>query len=158
MRLSKVDGEIERFRASPSKYQQTFKTPLDDLHRFVATILSQFSLDEGVLTNELVVFEPEDLLLLLGRHSISPDSVPAEYFMHVTITATGQEEIAELLEAAFGCWVDFLFIPSPETFAIYADHDEWATFFASKESDLSLLTAALVGSGFSAISHYVRDL
>jgi hypothetical protein len=39
MKLSQVCGEVERFRASPMRYQQTFSTPLKDLHRFMATAL-----------------------------------------------------------------------------------------------------------------------
>jgi hypothetical protein len=114
-------------------------------------------LETGTLTVELVVFEPENLLKLLARHSISPESVPAEYFMHVTITATGQVEIAELLEAALGDWVNFVFVPTPELFAIYADHDEYTTFFASEQSDLLLMTTKLVGEGFRPISDWMRE-
>lgn len=157
MKLSQISGEVERFRASPLRYQQTFSTPLKDLHRFVATALSQFRLETGTLTVELVVFEPENLLKLLARHSIAPESVPAEYTMHVTITAMGQVEIAELLEAALGDWVNFVFVPAPELFAIYADHDEYITFFADKESDLLLVTTELIGAGFKLIPGWIRE-
>jgi hypothetical protein len=157
MKLAQVCGEVERFRASSLGYQQTFSTPLKDLHRFVATVLSQFRLETGTLAVELVVFEPENLLKLLARYSISPESVQAAHFMHVTITATGQEEIAELLEAALGDWVNFVFVPVPELFSIYADHDEYITFFANRESDLILVTTELVGRGFALIPDWMRE-
>lgn len=157
MKLSQVCGEVERFRALPLRYQQTFSTPLKDLNHFVATLLSQFGFETGTLTVELVVFEPENLLKLLAEHAMSPESVRAEYFMHVTITATGQIEIAELLEAALGDWVNFVFVPTPQPFAIYADHDEYITFFSKEESTVSLVTAKLVSAGFTPIPDWTRE-
>jgi hypothetical protein len=41
------------------------------------------------------------------------------------------KEIAPLLEAALGDWVDFLFVPVPKPFAIYADHDDYITLYAN---------------------------
>jgi len=120
-------------------------------------MLRHFPLTRGVLTLELVVFEPEELLKVLADREISPDSVPSKYFMHVTISATAEDEIPVLLEAALGDWVNFTFIPEPELFRIYADHDEWITFFALEESNLSLITSALVGEGFEAIPGHMRE-
>ncbi len=36
------------------------------------------------------------------------------------MTAEGHVEIEELLRAALSDWVDFLFVPTPEPFVIYA--------------------------------------
>jgi hypothetical protein len=157
MKLSEAGQEIERFRKNPLKHQRTFQTPLKDLPRFLATILSPFHLEHGVLTVELVVFEPKNLLGLLASHSLSAESVPAEYFMHVTITAAGREEVASLLEAALGDSVDFIFVPTPAPFTIFAEHDEFTTFFSNEDSDLSILASALVDNGFRAITGYTRE-
>lgn len=152
MKLSETTDEVERFRAVSWKFQRTFLTPLKNLPHFVATFLSPFTLDQCSVTIEQVVFEPTNLLQLLTSHSITVRNCCG-----VTLTAMGQNEIAALLEAALGDWVDFNFVPTPESFAIFADHDEFTTFFSSSHSTLTLLTAALHANGFKEIPDYTRD-
>lgn len=153
MTLSEATGEVERFRKSPWKFQQTFRTPLNDLPRFVAAILSAFPLQKGSLVIEQVVFEPKHLLDLLASRSI-----PAQQCQNVIVTAVNDEEVAALLEAALGDWVDFLFAPIPDPFAIYADHDEYTTFFANSGANLNRMTAALNSAGFKMVPDYTRSL
>ena len=76
--LSERPEEILRFRDKPWPFQQTFKTPLKDLNRFVTTFLAPFSLDRGAMSTDEVVFEPKDLYtsgqqFVVGRKSISLD-------------------------------------------------------------------------------------
>lgn len=151
VKLSKVRGEVYHFRKAPLQFQQTFATPLKDLPRFVATILSPLQLEEARVTIDQVVFDPEHLLELLKNHSISVESCRDS-----TVLASGQEEISALLEASLGDWVDFLFVPTPKHFVIYADHDEWTTIFAENESELRLIGRTLSTSGFREIPNYVR--
>ena len=61
-----------------------------------------------------------------------------------------------LLQASFADWVDFLFVPSPDRFVLYADHDEWTTVFAANEVDLASMKSALHGGGFEMITGYTR--
>ncbi|HEX3106055.1 MAG TPA: hypothetical protein VHQ22_16550 [Terriglobales bacterium] len=56
--LSEEPGEIAKFRAEPWVFQQTFKTPLKELNRFVSIFLSPFSLAEGILGTDEVVLNP----------------------------------------------------------------------------------------------------
>ena len=77
--------------------------------------------------------------------------------MHVAITATGHAEIAALLEAALGDWVDFFFVPLPDIFTIFTDHDEYTTFYADEEANLSLLTCALRKEGFEEVRGWKRE-
>jgi hypothetical protein len=149
--LSERPEEIRQFRVKPWPFQQTFKTPLKDLNRFVATILAPFSLEKGTISTDEVVFEPEDLLHLLANNSLS---VQDQY--HLTIEAEGQQALADLLQAALGDWVDFVFVPSPEVIAIYADHDEYTTFYTRDDSTLKNLVSDLEKSGFDAVSDYTR--
>jgi hypothetical protein len=128
-RLSETPEEILRFRNKPWPFQQTFKTPLKDLNRFVTTFLTPVSLDRGAISTDQVVFEAKGLLRLLANNSLS---VEDQY--HLTIRAEGQQAISDLLQAALGDWVDFIFVPSPEVFAIYADHDEYTTFYTIRRS------------------------
>jgi hypothetical protein len=151
MKLSKARGEVYHYQRSPLRFEVTFKTPLKDLPHFVATILSPFSLETANVTIDQVVFEPKHLLKLLGSHSIS-----AKDCHDVTVEATGMEEIAALLEATLGDWLDFLLIPEPKQFVIYADHDEWTTFFAASEPELASITSALNNGGFTMINDYKR--
>jgi hypothetical protein len=152
MTTAEASGEVERFHKIPWKFQQTFRTPLKALPTFVKTILSVFPFREGRVTIEQAVFEPKNLSGLLARHSI-----PAQHFQSVTVTAADHKEIAEVLEAAFADWVDFIFVPVPEPFAIYADHDEYTTFFAHNLSNVNQVAAALKSNGFNAIPDYIRN-
>ena len=149
--LAERPEEIRRFRAMPWRFQQTFKTPLKDLNRFVTTFLAPFSLDNGAMSTDEVVFEPKDLLDLLAKHSLS---VEDQY--HLTIRAVGQQAVANLLQAALGDWVDFVFVTSPEVFAIYADHDEYTTFYTPDDVTLKKVVSALEKSGFDAVLDYTR--
>ena len=93
--LSERPQEIERFRSKLWPFQQTFKTPLKDLNRFVSTFLAPFSFESGALSTDEVVFEPKQLLHLLANNSLS---VEDQY--HLTIQAVGPQAIADLLQAA----------------------------------------------------------
>jgi hypothetical protein len=149
--LSARTEEIQRFRAAPWPFHQTFKTPLKDLTRFVSTFLAPFSLERGALSIDEVVFEPKDLLHLLATNSLSVVD-----YGHLTIRATGQREVAELLQAALGDWVDFVFVSSPEVIAIYADHDEYTTFYAQDDAILKIVASRLETAGFEAVPSYRR--
>src|SRR5579872_4033429 len=69
--LSEEPGGIAKFRAEPWVFQQTLKTPLKELNRFVSIFLSPFSFDEGVLSTDEVVFEPKSTLHLFANNSLS---------------------------------------------------------------------------------------
>lgn len=151
-RDSKRPPEIQRFRAAPFQLQKTFKTPLKDLTRFVATALAPFSLQSGVLSTDEVVFEPTNL----KRELANSFGHNGDWY-ELNIRVEGQQDIARLLQASLGDWVDFLFLPVPELFAIYADHDEFTTFYASEESHLASITSALTNAGFEPVANYYRE-
>jgi len=71
-------------------------------------------------------------------------------------TANCHQAVADLLQAAVGDWVDFVFIPSPEVVAIYADHDEYATFYTRDGATLKHVASGLEKSGFDAVRDYTR--
>ncbi|MHB8756106.1 MAG: hypothetical protein ACYC92_14295 [Candidatus Acidiferrales bacterium] len=75
------------------------------------------------VTIYLVVFEPRGLIEMLASSSIPPT-----YERGVCLTATDRLEIEELLRVTLSEWIDFLFVPEPSEFVIYADHDEFTTF------------------------------
>ena len=149
--LSEEPGEIAQFRAEPWPFQQTFKTPLKELHRFVSIFLTPFSFAEGVVSTGEVVFEPKNILHLLANNSLS-----VEDHYHFMIRAVGQQAIVDLLEATLADWIDFVFLPSPQAMAIYADHDEYTTFYAPDNATLEDLGSGLTKAGFEAVLDYRR--
>lgn len=153
MTKSHAAGEIQRFHRRSWKFQQTFLTPLKDLPHFIATILSAFPLKAASITIKQIGFEPKHLLALLATHSI-----PAQNYQNITLTTIAPAEIAPLLEATLSDWIDFLFVPVPSPFAIYADHDEYTTFFANSRSNLNRVITPLMEQGFKAIPDYTRNV
>ncbi len=120
---------------------------------FVFTILSSTpSLQTACITIETAVFEPKHLLDILTRHSL-----PRQYKKSTSVVAEGQEEIEELLHAAFSDSMDFLFVPTPKPFVICADHDEFTTFYANTRSNLNRVSDALLTQGFEEVSGYQRQ-
>lgn len=154
MNISDTLGALKQFRKSAWRFQRTFKTPpLKNLHPFVTSIVSASKLQTACITIEAVVFEPKHLIEILTRHSL-----PAQYKSGTSVTATGQEGIEELLHAALSDWVDFLFIPTPKPFVIFADHDEYTTFYANTRSNLNRVAEPLSTNGFQEVSGYKRRL
>jgi hypothetical protein len=154
MMLSETPDAVQLFRDTPWKFQQTFHTPVQDLPNFVATILSaQRPIHAGCLTIDQVAFEPKHLIAALAEYSLPPT------FGHDwSIVATGPREVESLLEAALGDWVDLIFVPTAKPFAIYADHDEYTTFYANSESDIRRIAEALLTAGFEMVPEYERRL
>src|SRR5207249_3956710 len=127
--------------------------PLKSLQPFVATITPAHEpFGAAYITIDEVVFEPKHLLDLLAKNSL-----PARYGRDVTFVASGNEEVQALLQAALSDWIDFIFVPTPKPFAIYADHDEYTTFYANTKSNLSRVTDALSRQGFEKIKDYGRN-
>lgn len=149
--LSQPTDAINHFRAEPWSFQQTFTTPLKNLNSFVSTFLTLFSAESGVLSTDEVVFEPTNIQRLLANNSARLEDP-----YHFVIEASGREAVAALLEAALSDWVDFVFVPYPEDFAMYADHDEFTTFYSRGCDALKVLAERLQTAGFEVVSDYTR--
>jgi len=153
MKVFDSPGALKQLRKSPWRFQKTFKTPLRRLDPFVAVIVQTGAPETAYITIDQVVFEPKHWIDLLARYSL-----PSRYGKGISVTAAGQREIGELLHAAFADWVDFLFVPSPKPFVIYADHDEYTTFYANTRSNLNRIVQPLLSQGFDVIAEYARQL
>ena len=154
MTLSETPGSLKRFRRTPWRFQQTFSTPLKNLQPFVATITSAHEpFDAASITIDEAVFEPKHLLDILAKYSL-----PARYGHDLTYAASGHEEVQALLLAALSDWIDFIFVPAPKPFVIYADHDEYTTFYANMKSNLNRVADALSRRGFEKVKDYERNL
>jgi hypothetical protein len=153
MKVSIASSPLKQLGKTPWKFQRTLRTPVKNLQPFVSAILSSASpLQTACVTIEQAVFEPKHLTEMLTRHS-----VPLQYKKGTSVTAEGEQEIEELLRAALSDWMDFLFIPTPKPFVIYADHDEYATFYANSRSNLNRVTDALLTEGFDEVPGYQRQ-
>jgi hypothetical protein len=152
MTFSQTPGVIKKFGRTPWRFQRTFQTPLKNLRGFVGTImLVHPEISRGKLTVDQIVFEPKHLLALPGAGFAA-----TEITHDATIAAGTREEVEALLEAALGDWLDFVFIPTPKPFVIYADHDEYCTFYASSRSNLNQVCDALSRAGFEMVEGYER--
>jgi hypothetical protein len=148
--LSRIPAQIERFRMAPWPFQQTFQTPLKDLQRFVDAFSGQMPLEKCALNTDEVVFEPKHLLEFLSRFSIT-----VENQWKFILSADSSEEGASLLVATLSDWVDFCLVPESGKFAIYADHDEYITFYAEEETTIGTIRSSLVQAGYKA-NGYIR--
>ena len=149
MTLSAAPGSLKRLRRVSWRFQKTFRTPLQNLEPFVATILSgREQIQSAAVTVDSVVFEPKNLNALLSSHSLPP-SLQRES----TIEVAGTDQVPALLRATLADWVDFWFVPTPKPFVIYADHDEYATFFANSKSNLNAVVEPLLKRGFNAVDY-----
>ena len=128
---------------------------MKDLTRFVAVIMSAFPAIEGAqVVFDKVVFEPRDELVpLFAKYSL-PEKWSGD---DLIVEAQGAMEVRELLQAVLSEWIDFLFVPTPKQFVIYADHDEYITFLAHRKGQLSGVVQALTAAQFRAVE-YVRKL
>jgi hypothetical protein len=154
MNISEAPDALKKFRRTAWKCQQTFLTPMNDSPSFVAAIVSaNGQMKSGCVTIEQAVFEPTNLLSLLASHSMPP-----RYARGISLTAAGQQEIETLLHAMFSDWIDFIFVPETRAFAIYADHDEFTTFFAHTRSNLNQVVTPLVDKRFKMVPDYDRRL
>jgi hypothetical protein len=140
-----------RLREAPFPFQQTYVTPLEDLPRFVRSLLAPFVFNQASIKIETIVFNPEDLIEYLKPHGINTDESKLN---RATLTADDASEAAALLEQVLGQWIDFAFVPSPGTFAIYADHDQFTTIFTSSAELLSSLRKEMMAQKFKAVDDW----
>jgi hypothetical protein len=143
---------LRRFRKTAWPLQRTFRTPRKRLEPFVAAILSSHgALAGGCVSIDSVVFEPRHLAALLAAHNLPPT-----FGAHLTLTTEKADELVPLLQAAFADSPDFVFVPMPRPFVCYADHDEYATFYAHTKSNVNRVATALLAAGVQEVD-YRRD-
>jgi len=134
--------------------QVTYATPLKDLTAFVGAAFKPFSIQSATVELQVIVFEPRELIAYCASQGIQTDEAGLNDKM---LSARTKESTAELLEATLGDWIDFFFVPRPISFVIFADHDEYTTFFTRSETDLNALCESLDSGGFRKINGWNRD-
>lgn len=125
-------------------------TPRKRMASFLSILLTIFPISQGVASTDQVVFEPDNVLeLLKGRE------LPIENFWSFCVEVSETKDVEALLTAMLCDWIDFVFVPSPASFAIYADHDEYLTIYVPSPPGLDSLITRFEVEEFS-FEDYVR--
>ncbi|HUR45435.1 MAG TPA: hypothetical protein VMZ27_06090 [Candidatus Saccharimonadales bacterium] len=148
MTLVKTPGALKKFIRTPWRFQQTFQTPLQDLERFVSVIMAANPAQTATVTIQEIVFECDTLNASLG---VAPGTL-----RHNDSITASDGEAGKLLFQCLSGWIDFLYTPSPKPFIIYADHDEYATFYANTKSGLNQVIIPLRDAGFKIVDDWTR--
>ena len=151
MKLIEAPDSLKKFRKTAWEFQQTFQTPLKNLEPFVTLIVSAGDIETAQLNVAEVVFEPKHLTSALRQYLI-----PGEFRRDRAFVAESRGEVQCLLLAALSDWLDFAFVPKPTKFAIYADHDEYVTFYAHRRGILNGLITALEAEDFERVPNWQR--
>lgn len=149
--LPSIPDTIRLFRATPWPHQKTLVTPRKDMESFLSALLAVFPVDQGVASTDQAVFEPRNVLAVLKAREIALE----DHWTFCAVASSAQD-VAVLLDAMLNDWIDFVFVPSPSSFAIYADHDEYLTLYVPISSELDRLVARLELAGFDFVADYVR--
>lgn len=162
MQAGYESGALKKLHRMAWPFQQTFQTPLPSreparrglLKGFSASIADSFPHEpSGRVVIDKVIFDSTNLQALLAEHGLAHN-----LRQDSSIVAEGSAEVAQLLFAALSDSVDFLFIPIPRSFVLYADHDEYATFFASTRSNLNKVESRMTALGFPKVEDYLRKI
>jgi hypothetical protein len=155
MRTEATPGSVKRLRRTVAGFQQrTFRTPLEQLPGFVATLLAgPLPVTSASVVVCQVVFPPRHVEAVLSSHRLPPACQEGW-----SIVAEDADESKTLLAATFADWLDFFLLPVPKSYLLYADHDEYTTLFAAHRGTLSRMEWAMTAAGFAEVSDYVREL
>lgn len=133
-------------------HQKTFQTPLEELDRYVSTIVGSVpDLSYGELLIASYAFKPEKFNRTLSEFGFDETARAG-----LVIELESGSEIQDILKAAFTEWIDFVFTSKPKTIRLYADHDECSTFYGSSKSNLNKVVQRLQAAEFSEVTGYVR--
>jgi hypothetical protein len=124
---------------------------LKGLGKFVECVFRHFPAESAAVSTEQVVFEPRHVIELLAGQSLELENI-----WSFILFADSKESVAKLLEAVLGDWIDFFFIPDPASLAIFADHDEYVTFYSRSELLLADFASTLERAGFQSIPDWIR--
>jgi hypothetical protein len=152
--LSHAPGSFSRFRKKAWTFQFTIQTPLARLEPFVHEIITALEpIRKGVVTIDGYVFEPKNTRKLL---STFPSSLNLTHDW--SIESVAADNIKKLLLASLQDWIDFAFIPTPQPFVFYSDHDKYTTFYAMTKSNLNRVMKPLLAQDFTQAKDFRRAL
>ena len=145
--------KVKKARKRLRGRQITFQTPLKELNNFVSSI-RQFGFESyiGTAYIEQYVIEPKTTNSILMEFSKE-----AVVTSNTCIKTESSSETDQVLAALLSDWIDFIFLFDDSKFGIYADHDEYCTFYSRKSMELSNLKIHMSSSGFKHVPGYERS-
>lgn len=152
MTVTPTPGALKKFRRTPWRFQQTFERgEPDGIDQLVSLIIqSHTDISGGTVTIDEVVFSTERL------SQVCPAN--ATFTHDSSITAQSPQELHALLAAALWDGPNFLCVPSPKPFVIYADHHDLITFYANTRSHLNHVTEPLIAHEYRPVNNWQREL
>ncbi len=152
MIVTLTPGALKKFCRTPWRFQQTVERPkATDLDEFVSRIIEAHGdLEAATITIAAVIFDTKRL------NELCPAGT--ELTHGVSITAQSAQEAQTLLVAALWDGPDFVCVPTPKPFVIYADHHDMVTFFAHSKSHLNHIIGPLAGRGYKIVQGWQREL
>lgn len=156
--LSHTAGALKQFRRRQWRQQRTFSVSRAKAVAAADAVVSLFGPESsGTATVDEVVFEPRELEALFARYGVARGARRSTYDLHDwTAGADNRDELAELLRAALLDGVDCVFQSTDPKLALYADHDEYLTFFCNSPGPLKSLERSLARAGISPVDDYRR--
>ncbi len=154
MTVTHSSGALKKFRRTAWRFQQTVELPngFAEAEKFAAAIVAIHGrIDQATVTIDEVVFNTERMTALCPADNQFPLGRDS------SLMARG-DEVESLLAAAFIDAPDFIFVPNPKRFVLYADHDTWITFYANTKSNMNHVIEPLASRGFKLIEHWQREL
>lgn len=154
MTVTFTPGAIKKFRRTPWRFQQTIEMPqgLTGREGFASSIATAHGhIEKATVIIDEIVFDTERMTALCPTCSLLP-------LTRESSLSVGHDEVEILLAAAFIDGPDFIFIPTPKPFVVYADHDDWITFYANTKSHLNHIIDPLASRGYKLVENWQRKL
>jgi hypothetical protein len=144
----------EHCRRRSWRRQTTCVTPLRRLPWYTATLVEQLlPFDQALLIIDKVVFdvppELEDLRRAAGE-TRPVHEAPGHLFVN------DAQGFRAALQAALSGWIDLRALFSPPTNALWADHDEYTTFFSESSGKVAEVRRVLIEDGVE-IAEYTAE-
>jgi hypothetical protein len=151
MNVSSEPTILGKFYRTAWRFQQTFEISARSAGLCAAsTVEAVPKITEGKVVVDRIAMEPRRLRAFLSEHQLPPA------IEHGTcISASTTDGVRSLLSVVLSEWVDFLFVPSPKPFVLYADHDRYVTVLANSRSNLNKIAGPLTTAGFKHAVGYV---
>jgi hypothetical protein len=152
MTVTVTPGALKKFRRTPWRFQQTVERPdARDLERFVSTIFAAHGyIQTATVTIDEAVFNTDRMCALCPSGT--------ELSHDTSLAAESPEEAKTLLVAALWDLPDFVCIPKPTPFVLYADHDNWITFYSNTKGHLNHVIEPLASHGYKLVENWQREL
>jgi hypothetical protein len=153
MKVSDTPSALKQIRKTPWKFQQTFKTPLNNLQPFVAAILSTASPESACITIEQAVFEPKHWIDLLKSLFTAASLWEGSIYYRCWTARSRRVALHSFLRL-----VRLPFRPHSKTVRDLCRSRRVRNVYANTRSNLNRVVEALSAQGVEEVAEYGRQL